>query len=296
MLNFNLTQDTDTFNRTNNSISEWYSESIVEFDLEKDNDDLNNNTNETFENESLNDESSISNITYSQSVVNKESNQSSIPVPDFLKRKSTEWPDINEKQVKRIEWISQIPLHEFKVSNDGKMLLSVKQIPSSYMTSKMLSHYCKKILGLSLGNGNRMLEQVKTFIVKHIMNTTSINKFVVSKRTTKNPKTKPQCLLNDGTLYRVINVITSEEGRGMFIKTRKQHTCVDLDISQPNSSLWGGMTNIYSTNDDMASISDPKGSLTGYNISCTIACSNNVDKFSTIDFNNITLYILAYYK
>ena len=82
-----LSQDTDTFNRTNNSIFERYSESIVEFDLEKDNDDLNNNTNETFENESLNDESSISNITYYQSVVNKESNQSSIQVPDFLKRK-----------------------------------------------------------------------------------------------------------------------------------------------------------------------------------------------------------------
>ena len=56
----------------------------------------------------------------------------------------------------------------------------------------------------------------------------------------------PSILKNDGTLFRVINVITSERGRSSFIATRKDFDRVDIDSNQiPHHDYWLHMLSLY---------------------------------------------------
>ena len=65
------------------------------------------------------------------------------------------------------------------------------------------------------------------------------------KKKAKTSKTRPEALTKDGTLYRIINVICSVEGRALFLHTKRVLSYASLDSGEKNMSLYKGMLDLY---------------------------------------------------
>ena len=80
----------------------------------------------------------------------------------------------------------------------------------------------------------RVLEIILGMVKGEAFRTTVVE---VSKREkTSSARTRPSALKSDGTLYRAVNAIMCEEGRGLFIPTRKQRTRQDVDSKKAYQS------------------------------------------------------------
>ena len=64
-----------------------------------------------------------------------------------------------------------------------------------------------------------------------------------------NPTTKPVCLTLDGTLYRIIIVITCEKGIRHFIKTKEPKDKHMLDTRTATPVSWESLTVILNSED-----------------------------------------------
>ena len=106
--------------------------------------------------------------------------------------------------------------------------------------------------------------------------------------------TKPSALNLDGTLYRAINAITCESGRGLFCLTRKQHSRQDVDSKKAHQSSWDGMHGIYSDsgNEDIGKLSGP--ALVGHKVDTNIA--SEYDELNVDEFQEVVLFILSHFK
>ena len=135
----------------------------------------------------------------------------------------------------------------------------------------------------------------------------------------KSSATKPKCLKKDGTTFRIINVITSSDGKHAFQCTKSQATRNDLDSSDGkyrehymtlldlyNSGLKfdGMMTvsneSIHDIDDEFGSINDPDCKLESFNLDIKGSHENiareEVDKLSCEEFESCVKYILAHYR
>ena len=61
------------------------------------------------------------------------------------------------------------------------------------------------------------------------------------KKKAKASKTRPAALTKDGTLYGIINIICSMEGRALFLHTKRVLSCASLDSGEKNMSFYEGM-------------------------------------------------------
>ena len=57
--------------------------------------------------------------------------------------------------------------------------------------------------------------------------------------------TKPTCVTKEGTYYRVINVVTSEQGRGYFIETKNSYDKNEQDTRKSKPVCWDEMCLLY---------------------------------------------------
>ena len=103
-------------------------------------------------------------------------------------------------------------------------------------------------------------------ILQHLQGSKYREKFIAASRKKTNARTKPTALTQDGTLYRVINVITCEVGKEHYIILRNKFERNDLDGKLPHTEAWESMVDVY--RDELCveidTVLDPHKELVGY--------------------------------
>ena len=113
---------------------------------------------------------------------------------------------------------------------------------------------------------------------------------------------KPGFLKYDGTLFRIVNVLTSEQGRSSFISTKKDYDRVDIDSNSiPHYENWVHLLGLY--NDTISpqinSLSEFAITKSSYFTSHLKSEENNPkthDELSVEEFKTVTDYIMTKYK
>ena len=84
--------------------------------------------------------------------------------------------------------------------------------------------------------------------------------------------TKPAWLKHEGTLYRMVIVMTCEEGRPLFMKTRDIHDRELLDKRNPHPVYNYGMANIINLSAPyLDMVADARDVLVGYSVLLNIS-------------------------
>jgi hypothetical protein len=117
-----------------------------------------------------------------------------------------------------------------------------------------------------------------------------------ARKKSHNATTKPIWLASDGSIYRMIIVMTCEVGRPYFIQTKGTFSGPMLDSRIPHPEAWDSMRSLYNSKDIIFdSISDASNALIGYSIDETI--SSVYDSIETSSqARELVGYITGHYR
>ena len=115
------------------------------------------------------------------------------------------------------------------------------------------------------------------------------------KKKAKAAKTRPAALMKDGTLYQIINVICSTEGRPLFLNMKKVMSLATLDSGEKNMSLYEGMVDLYKDmmEYNMVDVVD-ESQMVGYGVEDDAAI--DFDQFNPSEFKECLDFIMAHYR
>ena len=198
------------------------------------------------------------------------------------------------KHKRQLEWISGLTFKNVVLDSSMGKIVSIggqvfETIPVPIIAT-FLRQQDVKVL-----NRKRKKSDMEGLILQHMTGTQYRQKLQSASKKKTNAATKPACLIDEGTLYRSINVITSEMGKSFYISTRKQFQKDDLDGKLAHNKAWEELASLYQTeNDDIDNIHDPNKELVGFAIDADIAKS--YDTLGKEDMKAIVDYIIAHYK
>ena len=110
----------------------------------------------------------------------------------------------------------------------------------------MLSDFIRNKLGHTITADNRTLKKMYKILytIKSAGNT--IKHLKKKQNASIKKRFKPGFLQYDGTLFRIVNVITSEQGGSSFISTKKDYDRVDIDSNSiPHYENWVHLLGLY---------------------------------------------------
>lgn len=111
----------------------------------------------------------------------------------------------------------------------------------------------------------------------------------------KNHATKPTCITEQGTMFRIINTCLCEEGRPSYIETRNAHDRDDTDTRLPNAVEYGKLNKLYHPGEkSIGELSEGGASLIGHNVSLQIC--QTYDKLTDDEFKQVADYMHAKYR
>ena len=148
-----------------------------------------------------------------------------------------------EKQKERIfAHIKKMEMGHVEVTADGKDIDSVGGVSWDKFSAEAQYELCKTI-GVAVPNNKRTKKHFAELIINHkkgLMFQDQVKK--PSKK--KGRLVKPDCITKDGTLYKFVNVITSDEGRVHFINTVTGWDRDDADRSIPHLADWEALVKL----------------------------------------------------
>ena len=203
-----------------------------------------------------------------------------------------------KRKQKQIEWAStSLNIDNIRMNPDKSSIVAIGGQDFNKITIAILIVFARKI-GVTVKNADRKRSRLEEIIVAMAKGEAYRAAVLEGPTKRKNKKssrsTKPSALNLDGTLYRAINAITCESGRGLFCLTRKQHSRQDVDSKKAHQSSWDGMHGIYSDsgNEDIGKLSGP--ALVGHKVDTNIA--SEYDELNVDEFQEVVLFILSHFK
>ena len=136
-------------------------------------------------------------------------------------------------------------------------------------------------------------------VVANWLNSKGLRAAVASEITKKSghtpASTKPQCIISDGTIFRVINTIIACQV--VYKATKETHDCENQDSHKPKAAAWDSMANYYNdgANEDLNALL-PVGidALVGTNTPEDYPYS--FDALQSGEFEQVVNYINAHYR
>ena len=178
-------------------------------------------------------------------------------IPEFIKingKKSN--PNKEEHKKLSTEWLKQFGMKDVVLSKDGNSIHSIGKLPfKKHVKSFMLRGFIRHCDYEIKANQDTMSHYINMviYIAKNgsLRGSAYAQAAVTRASSSSSPTTRPKFLTKRGTIYRLINVITSEEGRELVAQTCRNKTRSDLDSKSSHSSLWTGLSHMYMSTDDI---------------------------------------------
>ena len=108
--------------------------------------------------------------------------------------------------------------------------------------------------------------------------------------------TKPKCITKEGTLFRIVNVISCETCRTYYVATKTSHDKDDQDTRNPKSIEWDHLSSHYRSDEGSLMKLTPGGrnALMGHSV-CQNIC-HEYDELTDEEFQQVVLYIAYWYR
>ena len=203
-----------------------------------------------------------------------------------------------EKRKAQISWAKGLTLSHVIMSPDKKNIVSIGGIATNDLYLATLTTFARRIGCVIKNTVARKKETVIKCIHNHIVTSdyrSSIHANTPLVKKSSNKKTKPKVLTKDGSLYRLVNVLTSPKGKELFLLSKKQLSKHDLDTKSHHSKVYADLLDLYLNEDDIDELHDPEGNIEVYNVSkfepCLYDRFNNGDELKTV-----VDYLCAHYK
>ena len=174
-------------------------------------------------------------------------------------------------------------------------ILSIAGVDHASLSAKVRLYYCRE-MGIMVLNKKRKKEEITELILNHVSG--QILKELVKqpmKKKAKASRTRPAALMKDGTLYWIINVLRSMEGRPLFLHTKRVMSHATLDSGEKNMSLYKGILDLYKdiSEYNMIEVVDPS-QMVGYGVEDDTAI--DFDKLNLSEFKECLDFIMAHYR
>lgn len=236
---------------------------------------------------------------------NLQSNSSTeTTLPNYLfntKFKST----LSKKEIaiKKSEFICKTySIDDVVLNEETKSITCIGTLLPTNITSKMLSDFIRNKLGHTITADNRTLKKMYKILYTIKSAGDTIEYLKKKQKASIKKRFKPGFLKYDGTLFRIVNVLTSEQGRSSFISTKKDYDRVDIDSNSiPHYENWVHLLGLY--NDTISPqiniLSEFAITKSSYFTSHLKSEENNPkthDELSVEEFKTVTDYIMTKYK
>ena len=175
-----------------------------------------------------------------------ESDKKTSALPEYLFNRKNDTISKEEKVKLRSKYICQYDIDDVVIDKEKQTVVSVGNLDTSIITSRMVSDFVKIKLGHGIPTDQRTVKKVFDILYTIKASGSTMNFLIKKQEANMKKKFRPSILKKDGTLFRVINIITSERGRSSFIATRKDFDRVDIDSNQmPHHDYWVHMLSLY---------------------------------------------------
>ena len=223
-------------------------------------------------------------------------------MPDYLFNKKNDSLSKSEKDKLRSNYICQYDIDDVVIDKGKNTVVSIGDLDVSIITSKMVSDFVKLKLGHAIPTDQRAVKKVFDILYTIKASGSTMNFLIKKQEAYMKKRFRPSILKNDGTLFRVVNVITSERGRSSFIATRKDFDRVDIDSNQmPHHDYWVHMLSLY--NDiisfefnNLTNFAVTDNSFFKYSLQSDENDPKKFDELTLEEFKSVVDYIISKYK
>lgn len=192
-----------------------------------------------------------------------------------------------------ITWVQSLNTSHIVLTQDGNTVQSIGGKEWSELPSDAMKAFIKTNK-ISMPNDKRRKNLLGECVANHMKAGKYKNNLTDANRKKSSAITKPACITEDGTLYRICNTII--EKKDDFIATKDSHDKGDQDTRKAKSLHWENMALHYHSDTSSLDKLSPAGSvaLIGHSIPsnvCTI-----YDILEADEFEGGVAYILAHYR
>ena len=226
-------------------------------------------------------------------------NEDNLPV--FLQKYSGKM-DRKEKVRLQNEYICQFKQNDVLIDKEKQQVISIGSLNKRHINSTMITKFVRGVIGYRIPDGLRTKEEVFKILYNVVVSGNTLSYIKKRSAMASRKKTFPNAVKRKGTLFRIINVITSEQGKISFIKTKKDYDREDIDSNKiPHYDLWNDLLTLYldTTIYEYNEIADTHINENGY-ILRTINDKENdpsdFDELTIAEFKHATEYITNSYK
>ena len=218
----------------------------------------------------------------------------SVEVPDQVQAKKRN-EVCNKRDATVLQKLKTLSVEDIILDETKTKILSIAGVDHALLSAKVRLYYCRE-MGIMVLNKKRKKEEITELILNHVSGRVlkELVKQPMNKKA-KASKTHPAALTKDGTLYWIINVICSMEGRPLFLHTKRVMSCATLDSGEKNMSLYEGMLDLYKdiSEYNMIDVVD-QSQMVGYGVEDDAAIDFN--KLNPSEFKECLDFIMAHHR
>ena len=145
--------------------------------------------------------------------------------PAKTKRGKKSQEEKAEEKKNRVAWASSLKLHHVVLTDDKTDVEFLAGREWKDVMAYMREAFMK-VNNIAIPQNLRHMKGLGKAIANHMAAGPLKQSLMAQNRSAakkKSPLTKPDCVTKDGTLFRVVNVLPTEQGRVSFKATRKSH-------------------------------------------------------------------------
>ena len=197
-----------------------------------------------------------------------------------------------KKKEQMLNWARGMTLENVVLNSAGDDVDSLGPKKWCELSAEVKKEFLKKNK-IQLSQSFRNAPDLGKNVANH-MKAASFKDLIKAPLKSKSPTTKPSCITEDGTLFRIINTII--RNKECYIETKNAHDKEDQDSRDPKSSAWQIMCEDYNSSNESLDQLSPIGqrAMVGYSISSDI-CKQH-DKLTYGEFQECVLYLNAQYR
>ena len=222
--------------------------------------------------------------------------------PEWLLSPKTDMPK-DERAKKQADWIREYDHTHVKLTPDRKEIETIGDLPYDYISSRMLQILCRPY-SFPPVNGTTGKKALEMGLIAAIRSGKVMDmvKQKLKAKLKPSKSTKPTCVKKEGTLFRLINVITSEDGKPSFINTMNNYDREDLDRNKiPHEDYYTHLLQLYSDTeiDELSKIQFSKHDDNSFMAKTMDLEKHDPSKFDTLkveELKAVVDYIIAQYK
>lgn len=197
------------------------------------------------------------------------------------------------KKQQMLQWVDTLDTSHIQLTPDENDVQQLGGIDWGKLSADIMKKFMKNN-NISKPNNMRTKNKLGECVANHMKAQGYKNSLTSAHRKKSKATTKPDCLTEDGTMFRIANTIA--EQKDAFIETKNSHDQGDQDTRRAKAIAWETMQKHYAS--DTVSLNKLSAvsyeALLGHGVPSNVC--TDIDYLDVDEFQACVLYLLAHYR